>query len=219
MLTQVYEVQTPEAADAVSALGVDHIGVLVGFGEFDREIAPKEAAKVAAAIRAPSRFCALFLTADAARIEAGVKAVSPDIVHLGAAPEKLSVETVAGLKRALPGVAIMRAIPVTGEASIALAKKYEGIADFLLLDSYRAGDNQIGALGITHDWSVSARIVESVKVPAILAGGLGPDNVAEAIARVHPAGVASKTRTDIPGTHDKDIERCRQFHERAKAAG
>ena len=83
----------------------------------------------------------------------------------------------------------MRSIPVTDETSIALAQAYDGIADFLLLDSHRAGDNQIGALGITHDWSVSARIVSAVSMPVILAGGLGPGNVAEAIRAVGPAGV------------------------------
>jgi phosphoribosylanthranilate isomerase len=49
---------------------------------------------------------------------------------------------------------------VSGEESIELAKTYDGIADILLLDSYRPSDRQIGALGTTHDWSISRRIVE-----------------------------------------------------------
>lgn len=219
MLTQIYEVQTPRAADAVSALGTDHIGTLVGWGEFDREIGLAEAAAVRAAIRPGSKFCALFLSADTNRIWRMAKTLLPHIVHLGAAPEKLALEAVADLKRALPGIAIMRAIPVIDDRSIALAQSYDGTADFLLLDSYRAGDNQIGALGVTHDWAVSARIVEAVKTPVILAGGLGPENVADAIAAVRPAGVDSKTRTDIAGTHDKDIGLCRRFHKAAKKAG
>ena len=76
--------------------------------------------------------------------------------------------------------------------------------DFLLLDSHREGDAQIGALGITHDWTISRSIVESVRTPAILAGGLGLDNVAEAIIAVRPAGVDSKTKTDIGNTHAKN---------------
>ncbi|MGE5445853.1 MAG: phosphoribosylanthranilate isomerase, partial [Ignavibacteriales bacterium] len=61
------------------------------------------------------------------------------------------------------------------------AQEYDGIADYLLLDSHDPRDKQIGALGKIHDWSTSKRIVTSVKTPVILAGGLGPDNVLEAI--------------------------------------
>lgn len=219
MLTQIYEVQTAEAADAVSAIGVDHVGVLVGWGDFPREIGLSQATVVGAAVRPGSKFCALFLGAEVPLIERMAKALAPAILHLGAAPEKLSVEATAALKRALPGIAIMRSIPVVDESSIALAQSYDGIADFLLLDSHRAGDDQIGALGITHDWSVSARIVELVKTKVILAGGLGPMNVAEAIRTVLPAGVDSKTKTDIPGSHAKDLDRVRRFHMAAKKAG
>ena len=68
---------------------------------------------------------------------------------------------------------LMRSIPVMGEASIALCRSYEGIADFLLLDSHRESDRQIGALGVTHDCAISRRIVQLVCTPVILAGGLG----------------------------------------------
>ena len=111
---------------------------------------------------------------------------------------------------------LMRSIPVTGQASIALARGYEGIADFLLLDSHRASDRQIGALGVTHDWAISRRIVELVRTPVILAGGLGPDNVSEAIRTVRPAGVDSKTKTDRDGSHQKDLGRVRRFYEAAR---
>src|SRR5437016_3634350 len=82
-----------------------------------------------------------------------------------------------------------------GEISIDIARSYEGIVDFLLLDSHREPDRQIGALGVTHDWTISRRIVELLRTPVILAGDLGPDNVADAIGAVRPAGVDSKTKT------------------------
>ena len=110
----------------------------------------------------------------------------------------------------------MRAIPVLDETSIAIARSYEGVADFLLLDSYDPGTGQFGALGRTHDWRLSRRIVESVGIPVILAGGLGHDNVAEAIAAVGPAGVDSKTRTDKPDGTCKDLEKVRAFKAAAK---
>ena len=102
------------------------------------------------------------------------------------------------------------------DESIEIARSYDGIVDFLLLDSHRESDRQIGALGVTHDWTISRRIVELVRTPVILAGGLGPDNVAEAIRAVRPAGVDSKTKTDRDGSQAKDIERVRRFHEAAR---
>jgi phosphoribosylanthranilate isomerase len=122
------------------------------------------------------------------------------------------------LKSRLSGPLIMRSIPVVGETTIAFARSYEGVADFLLLDSHRPSDRQVGALGLTHDWTISRRIVELVPTPVILAGGLGPDNVAEAIHAVRPAGVDSKTKTDQDGSHAKDFARVRRFHEAAKSA-
>jgi phosphoribosylanthranilate isomerase len=43
MLTQIYEVATPAEAEAISAIGVDHIGVLVGNGAFPRELSVSQA--------------------------------------------------------------------------------------------------------------------------------------------------------------------------------
>jgi phosphoribosylanthranilate isomerase len=209
---------TPEEVQAISEIGIDHIGVLVGKGEFPRELPVKAAAMVAAAILAPSKLSALFLTADIALIEQWARQLQPAILHLGAAPELLSPDDAAMLKAKLPGMLIMRSVPVVGEVSIGIARSYEGIADFLLLDSHREFDRQIGALGVTHDWNISRRIVELVRTPVILAGGLGPDNVADAIRAVRPAGVDSKTKTDRDGSRRKDLDRVRRFHKSAKAA-
>jgi phosphoribosylanthranilate isomerase len=218
MLTQIYEISTPEEASALSAIGVDHIGVLVGDGQFPRELPISAASKIGAAIVPPSKFSALFLTCDLSLIASWTRELDPAIVHLGASAELLSPQDVASLKRMLPGIVVMRSIPVFSEESVAIARSYVGIADFLLLDSYQSTDKQIGALGVTHDWNISRRIVDLVRVPVVLAGGLGPDNVAAAIQTVRPAGVDSKTKTDQDGSHAKDLERVRRFHEAARAA-
>ena len=218
MLTQIYEVGTQDEARALSAIGVDRIGVLVGDGEFPREQPIAAVVEIAAAILPPAKFSALFLMSDIARIVEAARVLRPAILHLGAAMELLTPGDTISLKSQLPDIPIMRSIPVTGEESIALARSYEGIADFLLLDSHRASDRQIGALGVTHDWRISRRIVARVRVPVILAGGLGPDNVADAIRAVRPAGVDSKTKTDRDGSHVKDLDCVRRFHAAAKAA-
>ena len=112
----------------------------------------------------------------------------------------------------------MRSIPVVSDESIAIAQSYDGVADMLLLDSHRPGDVQISALGVTHSWDIDRRIVESVRIPVMIAGGLGPDNVVEVIRRVWPAGVDSKTKTDKDdGSHTKDFQKVKRFVVRAKA--
>jgi phosphoribosylanthranilate isomerase len=218
MLTQIYEAATPQEASALCALGVDHVGVLVGDGAFPREQSLAAAAAIRAAVRGPSRCSTLFLSADIGRIAKMVAALAPDIVHLGAAIELLTPVDCVSLRRMMPNASLMRSIPVVGDEAVALALSYQGVVDFLLLDSHKPGDAQIGAVGIPHDWRISERIVRAAKTPAILAGGLGPENVAEAIRRVRPAGVDSKTKTDVVGTHAKDLGRVRAFVTAVRAA-
>jgi phosphoribosylanthranilate isomerase len=216
MLVQIYEVQNPEEAKALARLGVDHIGVLVGDGVFPRELPPSRAREIFAAVPSGTRCVALSLSADvkqAARVSAEVQ---PDIIHIGAALELFSATNARALKSQFPDVLIMRSIPIVDESSIEWAKAYQGVADFLLLDSHDPGDRQIGGLGRTHDWNISRRIVEEVPVPAILAGGLEVDNVAAAIAAVKPAGVDSKTKTDRADGKGKDLEKVRRFVTAAK---
>jgi len=202
----------------LGGLGVDHVGVLVGDGSFPREQSLEQARRIFAAILAPSKGVALVLSADVRLIEQIVSKLHPAIVHLGTSSELLLPEAVQQLKRRWGALPIMRSIPVVDDESIAIAKSYDGIADMLLLDSHEPGDAQIGALGITHSWELDRKIVESVRIPVIIAGGLGPENVADAIQIVRPAGVDSKTRTDNDdGSHTKDLEKVRRFVERAKS--
>src|SRR5262249_396188 len=140
-----------------------------------------------------------------------IEKTQPDILHMGAAVELFSVAQTGALKAQSPSLLIMRSIPIVDAASIEIAASYRGVADFLLLDSHNPGDRQIGALGRTHNWTLSRRIVETVRLPVILAGGLGPDNVAAAIVAVQPAGVDSKTRTDRRDGAGKDLEKVRRF--------
>jgi phosphoribosylanthranilate isomerase len=147
-----------------------------------------------------------------------ISELKPSILHLGASTDLLTPTTVRDLKEQYSSLTVMRSIPAVGDESIAIAQSYDGIVDMLLLDSHRPGDTQIGALGITHSWELDRRIVDSVRMPVIIAGGLGPDNVTDAIRAVQPAGVDSKTRTDKDdGSHTKDLQKVRLFVARAKS--
>ena len=147
MLTQIYTVASPDEARAIAAIGVDHIGTLVGPGELARELPLAAAAKIAAAIPQPTKFVALFLTANVPLIEAWARELRPAILHLGAGPDTHRPADVAALKNKLPGCSIMRSVAVGGEESIAIARSYDKIADYLLLDSFRPSDGKFGALG------------------------------------------------------------------------
>jgi len=218
MLVQIYETSSPQEARALAGLGVDHIGILVGDGSFPREQSVDQARSIFAAIPPLCKGLALLLSADVRLIEHVIFELEPDIVHLGASTDLLKSSTVRDLKKRRPDLTVMRSIPVVDEDSIALARSYDGIADMLLLDSHQPGDRQIGALGVTHSWEIDRKIVESVRIPVIIAGGLGPDNVIDAIKQVQPAGVDSKTKTDKDdGSHTKDLEKVRQFVMRAKS--
>jgi phosphoribosylanthranilate isomerase len=212
MIVQIYEVTTPAEGRTLGEMGVDHIGVLVGDGSFPREQTIEKAREIFAAIPAGSKASALSLSHDVDLIVRITTALKPDILHLGAAPQHLSPAQVRTLKARFLQVALMRSVPVVDESSIAIARSYDGVADWLLLDSYESGDRQIGALGVTHSWDLDRRIVESVRIPAIIAGGLGPDNVQEAIRVARPAGVDSKTKTDKnDGTDTKDLQKVSAF--------
>jgi len=216
MLVQIYETTTPEEASALGRLGVDHIGVLVGDGSFPRERTIDHARLILSAIPPSSKGSALLLTSDVRLIERVISELKPAILHLGASTDLLAASTVRYLKKHAP-LTVMRSIPVVDDESISVAKTYDGIADILLLDSHRSGDRQIGALGKTHSWELDRKIVESVRIPVFIAGGLGPDNVLDAITAVQPAGVDSKSKTDKDdGSHTKDLEKIRRFVARAK---
>jgi phosphoribosylanthranilate isomerase len=218
MIVQIYEVTTCAEARALGMMGVDHVGVLVGEGSFPREQTIEKAREIFAAIPAGSKAFALSLTHDMDLIPLLTAALMPDVLHLGAAPQHLSPSQLRTLKAEFPKVSLMRSIPVIDQSSIALARSY-GIADWLLLDSYESGDRQIGALGVTHSWELDRRIIESVHIPAIIAGGLGPENVKEAIRVARPAGVDSKTKTDnSDGSHTKDLQKVAAFVKAARGA-
>ena len=115
----------------------------------------------------------------------------------------------------------MQAVLVDDESAVDRAKKYAQYCDFILTDSGLAPDTGIGASGLTHDWSIDARIVAECGKPVIMAGGLGPDNVADAIRQCKPYGVDSLTKTSIKydgGRMEKDIDKVREFCKNADAA-
>ncbi|MCR4280724.1 MAG: phosphoribosylanthranilate isomerase [Candidatus Kaiserbacteria bacterium] len=127
----------------------------------------------------------------------------------------VSADVIRELKKRRPNLKVWRAVHVMGDNAAADAKKYEDLVDRILLDSMDKKTGARGGTGKTHDWSMSKKIVESVSTPVILAGGLTPGNVSEAIRTVRPYMVDVESGvSNTDGT--KDIEKVKLFVERAK---
>jgi len=95
------------------------------------------------------------------------------------------------LRDALPGVALVQVVHVTGPEAVAEAIEVAPHVDAVLLDSgnQSLAIKELGGTGRTHDWSLSRKIREAIGVPLFLAGGLKPQNVATAIQEVQPYGI------------------------------
>jgi phosphoribosylanthranilate isomerase len=114
--------------------------------------------------------------------------------------DRLAEGSYDDLREALPGIAIVQVIHVTGDEAIQEAVEIAPQVDAILLDSgnQKLPVKELGGTGRTHDWTISRLIRQSVNVPIFLAGGLNADNVAEAINQVGSFGLdlCSGVRTD-----------------------
>jgi phosphoribosylanthranilate isomerase len=221
MKVQVYTMQTPEEAQVIVDLGVDHVGVTPANRGLPGEIDCDTARAIFAAVGPRAVKVALSVEEDLDAVVAMVRTVKPDVLHLCGRAGAVPPDAVRVLRVRLPGVAIMQAISVGGPEAVETALAYQNVSDYLILDTQSPDIAGIGASGQTHDWTISRQIVEQVSIPVILAGGLSPENVAAAIRAVQPWGVDSLTHTNQPlpgGGFRKDEQRVRQFVEAARRA-
>jgi phosphoribosylanthranilate isomerase len=119
------------------------------------------------------------------------------------------------IRAGLPHIKIIRAVHVTGRDALAKARSLERHVDAIILDTYDAESGRGGATGKTHDWALSRKIVEQGRVPIILAGGLTPDNVAQAIETVRPWAVDVHTGVEN-ADGSRSFEKIRAFVEKTK---
>ena len=109
----------------------------------------------------------------------------------------------------------MQAVSVDDTSAIEFSKEYEKVSNYLILDTSTKNVQGVGASGEIHDWDISKKIVEHVNIPVILAGGLSPENVQNAISKVRPWGVDSLTHTNKKlknGKIVKDISKVKEFY-------
>ena len=119
--------------------------------------------------------------------------------------DSVPAEELRQLRLALPGVALVQVIHVSGQDSIEEAVRVAPLVDAILLDSgnQKLPVKELGGTGRTHDWRISRAIREALDAmpdpkPVFLAGGLNASNVRDAIQAVEPHGldICSGVRTD-----------------------
>ena len=114
------------------------------------------------------------------------------------------------------GIKLIKTITVSQNADTASlikqVRELSGIADAVLLDT--ALDGKTGGTGIPHNWEISSEIVLNSGMPVILAGGLNPQNVRDAVKSVRPYAVDTASGVETDGK--KDEKKVMEFIKKAK---
>jgi phosphoribosylanthranilate isomerase len=103
------------------------------------------------------------------------------------------------------GVKLIKTIQVCRDSKadmlIKQIKQFSGVADAILLDT--ALDGKTGGTGVPHNWEVSSKVVLNAGIPVILAGGLKPENVGDAVKCVRPYAVDTASGVETGGKKDE----------------
>lgn len=203
---------TPETIDAAMEAGASHVG-LVHYEPSPRHVSLEDAARLRGRVRGKAKAVLLLVNADAQTTARAIDVIRPDVLQLhgsetpewcGVLREKLDLE-------------IWKARGLRDAGTLERARQYVGHVDRLLFDA--PAPRQEGALpggnGVAFDWTLLADYDH--QVDWALAGGLKPDNVAQAIRETGaPLVDASSGLESAPGV--KDVDLIRRFCEAARAA-
>jgi len=201
------------ALDVALAGGADYVG-FVFFARSPRNILPQTARSLADKARGKAKIVALFVDPDDALVAEVVETVSPDILQLHGTETPARVAEIA--RRF--GRPVMKAVAVAGARDVQAALAYVGSADRILFDAKAAQadtDALPGGNGVAFDWHALAGL--EGRIDYMLAGGLTPGNVAEAILITGARAVDVSSGVESrPGEKDPDL--IRRFIHAAKTA-
>jgi phosphoribosylanthranilate isomerase len=186
---------------------------LVGFNFYPkspRYIAPEKVREIAAKIRAGGRgplLVGVFVNSPLEEVQSILEIARIDLAQLHGDEPVPIVEQLHGR-----GFKALRPTSETeAEIDAEWFAPYGPNAPVLLIDAYRK--DQYGGTGHAADWSIAMKLAQ--QYPILLAGGLTPENVAEAIRQVRPWGVDVASGVEVaPGK--KDAEKMKLFVERAR---
>ena len=236
MIIQFYEIQDPKEAEALVALGVDHVGSVIVHQDTWRQASVKETIQFLGPTDAKSSLILLFNDREA--VFRALAYYQPDIVHFCELLADRSgdlrflerlLELQLQVKGEFPQLKIMRSIPIPQRGlSLAvdpmqLAQQFESASDYFLTDTVLPGqgttdigiqpvDGFMGITGCPSDWQMARRLVQQSAIPVILAGGISDENVYDGIVAVNPAGVDSCTRTNAVDEQGRPIRFKKDLH-------
>ena len=204
-----------EDARAAISFGADAVGFLVGklHPSTSSFLSPEQVSEIVAHL---PPFCSTVLVTHLSRPEELIPLLKiTNVTTLQLHGETTPQEAIQ-LKKQIPFLKTYKAVHVFDDSSIQEASRYVGSVDGIVLDTAIKATGQVGGTGKTHDWSISKKIVLSTPLPVILAGGLNPENVADAIRLVRPYAVDVNSGVSNPdGT--KNHNKLSVFISRAKA--
>ena len=132
----------------------------------------------------------------------------------------ISHSELRNLKSQHPELQIIKSLIIGKTSEQMIIKEMQTCTDWVdafLLDTFDPVTGASGATGKVHDWEISRRLVEISNRPIILAGGLTPMNVGQAILTVRPAGVDVHTGVENHNGN-KDLQRVKKFVSEARKA-
>ena len=201
-------INAPEAVSAAADAGAAYLGFNF-FPRSPRYVTVEQAAALAVEVPPGVAKVALVVDADDALLDRLTSAVALDMLQLhgGETPERVAEV------RARYGLPVMKVVGIASRGDVARIADFTGVADQILVDAKAPKDAVLpGGNGLSFDW----RLLEGLRwpVPWMLAGGLTPENVAEAVrlTGARQVDVASGVES-APGV--KDAERIRAFIEAA----
>ncbi len=191
--------------DAMAAVdfGADALG-FVFVKKSPRYIHPKKAVLIIDKLPPFIQTVGVFANETIEHIEAAISMARIDMVQLhGDEPPDMCKLT----RR------VIKAIRVKSLESLAPLRKYRRHVSGFLLDTYTP--DKLGGTGMIFNWDIAAEAKQFG--PIVLAGGLTPDNVAEAVRHVKPYGVDVSSGVELE-KGKKDLRKLELFIERAKSA-
>ncbi len=200
--------------DAVWALnyGADYIGVNL-WKESKRHVSLASATNWVSQLPAFASVVGVFVNATRDEILHAVQKLNLKGIQLHGEETPADI---ASLRVELEGagkkVFVIKAIRVKDESSIAAMSEYKDVVDYFLLDSFHPDEH--GGTGERFDWALTAKAKELGK-PVILAGGLTPENLKEAIKKVQPYAVDVASGVE-KSPKKKDPEKMKEFIRNAK---
>jgi len=213
---QVAGVRDADEADLLIACGVRYLGFPLRLPVHAEDLSEEAAAAIIRSIHPPCFGVAITYQDDAQEIAEFTDFLGASLVQLHG---DICVSELAKLRRLRPELTIIKSLVVGASDYTRLAelqRQTGNLVDAFITDTFDADTGASGATGKTHDWRISRRLVASSPKPVILAGGLTPANVREAIRCVRPAGVDSHTGVE-DASGRKDATRVRRFVDEARA--